>query len=435
MVSTDRRRHHLGTAASRGGRYKAADHPGSDLELPPLAATTNWPSVTTEPRDWHSDIDRSALTRAVRLSLRDGPYDAAVTPEIATAPVALSPGLSTLVADASVEIARFDAELGHEIAPFSAVLLRSESVASSKIENLSASARAIADAEMTGAGGSDATLIVANTKAMIAAIALSDNLDGNAILAMHRTLMIDSEPETAGRWRAEQVWIGGGDHSPHRAIFIPPHVGRVEPAITDLVRFMAREDIPPLAQAAIAHAQFETIHPFPDGNGRTGRALIHALLRSKGLTRNVSVPISAGLLTDTGSYFQALTDYRDGDTEPIIDLMSRASYAAIGNGRQLVDELREVRAEWNTRIRARIDSTVWKVADLLVRQPVVDSALLERELAVSNTNALISLKNLEQCGVLTSYSSGRRARAWRSIEVLQRLDNFAARTGRRNLSR
>jgi len=431
-VSTDQQRHRRGTAASQRGRYRAVEHPGSDLEL--LPPETNWPAITTEPRDWHSDVDRSALTRAVRLSLRDGPYEAAVTPEIAQAPVDLSSGLSTLVADASVEIARFDAELGHEIAPFSAVLLRSESVASSKIENLSASARAIADAEMTGAGGSNATLIVANTRAMVAAIALSDNLDGDAILVMHRALMIDSEPEIAGKWRTDQVWIGGGDFSPHDARFIPPHDSRIEPAIEDLVQFMAREDIPPLAQAAIAHAQFETIHPFPDGNGRTGRALIHLLLRSKGLTRNVSVPISAGLLSDTTSYFRALTDYRDGDTEPIIDLMSRASYAAIGNGRQLVNELRDVRADWNNRIRARSDSTVWKVADLLVRQPVVDSSLLERELAVSNTNALISLKNLEECGILTSYSSGKRARAWRSVEVLKRLDNFAARTGRRNTS-
>lgn len=223
-----------------------------------------------------------------------------------------------------MDIARFDAEIGHEIAPFSVVLLRSESAPSCQIEHLTDSAQAIADAEMPGTGSSNATLIVANTRAMTAAIALSDHLDGEAILAMHHALLIDSEPEIAGKWHTAQFWIGGGDFGPHDAMFFPPHHDRVEPAIADLVEFMTRESMPPLAQAAIAHAQFETIHPFSDGNGRTGRALIHSL-RSKGLTRNVSVPISAGTLTDTSSYSQALGDYRLGDAEPIMDLFCRAS--------------------------------------------------------------------------------------------------------------
>jgi Fic/DOC family len=96
------------------------------------------------------------------------------------------------------------------------------------------------------------------------------------------TLLRGSQPEHAGKWRDQPVWIGGGDLSPHNADFVPPHHSRVEPAIADLVRFMDRDDMPPLVQAAIAHAQFETIHPFPDGNGRTGRALVQSLLRGKG---------------------------------------------------------------------------------------------------------------------------------------------------------
>jgi Fic family protein len=252
---------------------------------------------------------------------------------------------------------------------------------------------------------------------------------------MHHALLAASDPEIAGKWRTDQVWIGGGNFGPHEAMFVPPHHDRVQRSIDDLVRFLAREDAPPLAQAAVAHAQFETIHPFPDGNGRTGRALIHAMLRSKGLTRHVSVPISAGLLADTGRYFDALSAYRDGDLEPIIDQICDASYAAIGNGRQLAADLRGVRDQWDSRIKARKDSTVWKIADLLIRQPVLDSATLEQELGVSNTNALIALKNLEDAGILTSYRSSKRGRAWRSSEVLHCLDLFAARAGRRNLSR
>ncbi len=199
----------------------------------------------------------------------------------------------------------------------------------------------------------------------------------------------------------------------------------------DLVEFMSRHDLPALAQAAIAHAQFETIHPFPDGNGRTGRALIHAILRSKDLTRNVSVPISAGLLSNTTAYFDSLTAYRMGDIEAIIERTCLASYSAIVNGRQLVDDLRQIRASWNDRITARRDASSWKLADLLVRHPVVDSAMVERELRVTDTNALIALKNLEESGVLTSYQLNKKARAWRSIEVLEALDRFALRSGSR----
>ncbi len=102
-----------------------------------------------------------------------------------------------------------------------------------------------------------------------------------------------------------------------------PH--RVPAAIDDLMAFAARDDVPLLAQIAVAHAQFETIHPFTDGNGRTGRALVQAMLRNKGLTRQVTVPVSAGLLADTDGYIAALTAYRDGDAAPIVERFAEAS--------------------------------------------------------------------------------------------------------------
>ena len=113
------------------------------------------------------------------------------------------------------------------------------------------------------------------------------------------------------------MWIGSSSYGPHTASFVPPHHTRVAAAIDDLVRFIRRDDLPVLAQAALAHAQFETIHPFPHGNRRTGRALVHCLLRGKLLTRRVIVPVSAGLLTDTDSYFDALAAYRDAWSDSI----------------------------------------------------------------------------------------------------------------------
>ncbi len=388
-----------------------------------------WPAVSYESLPW----DRESNTQASRATRRRsrGPYRSSIPIEIQARQVQLPAATTAEAEDAATEVARFDAELGHEIAPFATVLLRSESAASSKIENLTASARAIAEAELRAHAGRNATLIVANQRAMTAAIALAEHIDADAILAMHAALLTETRPEIAGRWRDEPVWIGGSDHSPHDALFVPPRREFVTAAISDLLAFMDRDDVPLLAHAAIAHAQFETIHPFPDGNGRTGRALIHAQLRHKGLTRNVTLPVSAGLLTDTAAYFAALTAYRQGDLVAIVEQFSRAAFAAVTNGRQLVDDLRAIRAGWDDRIVARRDSGTWKIADLLLRHPVVNAALLANELGIAPQNTYRSLARLVEVGIIIEFTDQKRNQLWRSTEVLDALDRFAARAGRR----
>lgn len=227
------------------------------------------------------------------------------------------------------------------------------------------------------------------------------------------------------------MWIGGDDHSPHQALFTPPHHTDVPAAMTDLVHFVERNNLPPLAQAAIAHAHFETIHPFPDGNGRVGRALMHAILKGKGLTRNVTVPVSAGLLADIDTYFAALTAYRDGDHEPIVALSANASFRAIDNGRTLVNDVHTTRDDWRSKIRARTDATVWPLADLALRQPVLDSEIVQRELGVAPHNANTAIEALENIGAIKKVAGNYRNRKWAATEVLEALDRFAERAGRR----
>lgn len=363
---------------------------------------------------------------------QSGEYRAAIPADIANLEVALPSGALADAEEASQEIARFDTELGDEIAPFASVLLRTESAASSKIENLTASARAIAEAETLGdTSRRNAAMIVANTEAMQAAIALAGQIDSDAILAMHAALMHASDPGIAGKWRAEQVWIGGGDFGPRGADFIAPHQDRVPGAIGDLIRFGERGDIPVLPQIAIAHAQFETIHPFPDGNGRTGRALVQAMLRNKRLTRQMTVPVSAGLLTDTDSYFTALGAYRAGDPAPIVERISTASVLAVVNGRHLVGDLREIREGWASTITARRDSAVHRVADLLIRRPVVNAQLLKHELGIPMSNVYRYLDPLAESGIIVEFTDRSRNRAWRAPEILRALDAFAQRAGRR----
>jgi Fic family protein len=320
---------------------------------------------------------------------------------------------------------------GNRIVPFSSILLRSESAASSRIEQLTATAQAIALAELGDGTRKNATMIVSNTRAMEAAIALADQLDTISIIEMQATLLGDQHPEWVGTWRDTQVWIGGRRYGPHGSMFTPPHHDRVPAAMSDLVAFAGRDDIQSLVHAALVHAQFETIHPFPDGNGRTGRAVVHALLRRRGITRNVTVPISAGLLVDVNAYFDSLGEYRQGHIEPIIEQMTDAAFTAIGNATAMLADLDAVAAEWRDRIIARSDSAVWRLADLLMRQPAVNSNVVGEALQVSRPAALNAIGKLEDVGVLVKARGQERNRAWVAVDVVADLDRFADAGGRR----
>jgi Fic family protein len=244
----------------------------------------------------------------------------------------------------------------------SAVLLRTESASSSQIEEITAGVRQLALAELGESRSPNANTVVGNVRAMEAALALSDHIDIGSILAMHAALLTAQAgwEQHAGMIREQPVWIGG--HSPVTAAFVPPHAERVVDALTDLIAFIDRDDVPVVAQAAIAHAQFETIHPFVDGNGRTGRALLHAILRAKGLLTHASAPVSAGLLRDTAAYFDALTSYRDGDVRPLIECFAAASRFAATSGTALVGNLLgELEASRTLLAGLRPQSKAWEV--------------------------------------------------------------------------
>jgi hypothetical protein len=159
-------------------------------------------------------------------------------------------------------------------------------------------------------------------------------------------------------------------------------------------------------------------------------ARVHAMLRGHGLTRNVTVPVSAGLLTDTSGYFDALTSYREGDPAPIVEKLGNASFAAATNGRQLVRDLRAIRQGWEDKIRSRRGAGAWQLADVLIRQPVIDGASVARELDVTPQNAQRAIAPLAEAGILEEFTGFARNRMWQSREVLDALDDFAARAGR-----
>lgn len=279
--------------------------------------------------------------------------------------------------------------------------------------------------------GPNAQLVTANVTAMQRAVALADNISIDTILAAHQALLDRHAYAAPGRLRDQQVWIGSNALSPHTASFVPPHQSRVPAALEDLIAYVHRVDLPVLVQVAIAHAQFETIHPFNDGNGRIGRTLVHAMLRHSGVTRTLTVPVSAGLLTDTSAYFQALTDYREGYVETIIRQFINASFRAIGNGRTLVEDLEQVYEGWSESLASRRGSAARRLLPHLLNQPAVTIAYVETATSVALSAAQRAVEQLEQAGILKRVGDAKRNRAWIAEDVIEALDAFAERVGRR----
>jgi Fic family protein len=195
----------------------------------------------------------------------------------------------------------------------------------------------------------------------------------------------------------------------------------------DLVAFANRADLPVLAHTALAHAQFETIHPFPDGNGRTGRALVQAMLRHHGLTTGTTIPVSAGLLSSLESYFGALAAWRDGDPDPIVSVFAAATLRGLSSARTLAGELSRLHDDWGSKLSSlRIDAAARRLATATIGQPVLNVRVAMEMTGVSQPQASNALNQLVERAILTPANSKRRNRTWVNQDVISALDEFAA---------
>jgi Fic family protein len=394
--------------------------------------------VGHEERYWVAD-DNGMVSRG-QLAAASGPYESTIPARIADYSPRLAPDLGAEVEEAAAALARFDAyargRLGTDnptLGPMSTILLRTESTSSSQIENLTVGARQLALAELDQSNSDNARVVVGNVRAMEAALALADRLDEDAILAMQAELLSRQRgwEEHAGSYRKGLVWVGATSVSPRGAQHVAPQAELVHEAMADLVRFMRRDDLPVLVQAAVAHAQFETIHPFGDGNGRTGRAIVHALLKAKGLVTHTTAPVSAGLLIETEEYFDALGAFREGDARPIVERFAAASRFAASSGSGLVDDLAgQVDASRLSLAGLRRQASAWKVLPCLVAQPVVNARFLADHLGMNDMTVQRALGQLTEAGVLEERTGLRRNRVWQHAGILQVLDAYAQRLRR-----
>lgn len=389
---------------------------------------------------WQADVAEGVPRR----DRARGPYRRYVPDALAGYPLVVDPALAQTSADVERGIRALNGAGGDALAAVSRFLLRSEAIASSQIEGLSPSPKQVALAELGHhepvRGVSAQAALVANNMTVVreatTRLVELDRVTVDDIVDLHRALLPD-EPALHGL-RERQNWIGGSSRHPLEADFVPPAAERVPDLMIDLVDYLNGSAHGPLVQAAVVHAQFETIHPFADGNGRVGRALIHTVLARRGVTTTAVLPISLVLATLSETYVAGLTGFRHGQVPgeaarvgigTWLETFLSAASVAVEQSRELVLSVDGLREEWTERVAAsrgaqglrpapRAGSATSRILETLAEAPVLTATTVSRILGVSFPAASNALEELRQAEVLTTRKIERNATAYIADEVL-----------------
>jgi Fic family protein len=356
-------------------------------------------------------------------------YDAFIPDLLANLELSLSGSVAGIIADAESSIHTLNEHAYPGLAPLARLLLRTESIASSKVEGMQVDGRALARAEVrsdTGQKASVAALeILANIDAMQTAIENAteqQQIDLPQIVEIHRILMADSDrPGIAGQIRTQQNWIGGNNYNPCGADFVPPPPEEVEPLLEDLCTFCNSGMLPALAQAALAHAQFETIHPHEDGNGRTGRALVQVILKRRNIAPHFVPPISVVLAQDKEGYIDGLVAYREGNFERWLEVFAAAATRAAQLASRYLTQVRGLQDLWRSQLveagSVRKDAAAWQLIDMLPGHPVITVPVGVAKVNRSKPAVNGGVKQLVNAGVLRPLTEHRRNRAWEATRL------------------
>jgi Fic family protein len=310
------------------------------------------------------------------------------------------------------------------------VLLRAESVASSRMEGLIVGARRLLAADVARAADQPveddtAAEVLANIDAMVLAIESVDAarpITSTLLLDTHRRLLAPTTLHAhGGKLRTEQNWIGSNGHSPIGADFIPPPPEFLKRLFDDLCAFCNEDSLPAIVQAAVAHAQFETIHPFADGNGRVGRALIHMILRRRGLVKSVIPPISLVLATRARDYVDGLNGTRnigDPNSPLVVDGISRwigtfsaACTRSVSDAAAFEERIATIQQAWRERLGPmRSDAAARRLLEMLPGAPVTTIAAASKHIGRSTPATMAAVQRLVDADILQPMRAGRRRR-------------------------
>ena len=313
-------------------------------------------------------------------------------------------------------------------------LLRSEAIASSQIEGIDVpSHRALAKALAGSQHREGAQAALANIDAVrwVYGWAAESRapFTRRVVRDIHTRLAAADRllAKHAGRIRSRQNWIGDDPYTPAGADFIPPPARLVEALLDDLCKYANRVDVPPLVQAAVVHVQFETVHPFVDGNGRVGRSLIGAILARREVCREVIPPISLALSRQSDEYVDALTAWRfeEGGARRWITLLARATEDAALASARLAAEVADLQGRWREQAgRPRADSVAAAVIDMLPAHPILDAQTVAEITGRSDVAARNALNHLDETGVIQQVTVGKRNRKWESTGLFALVDEM-----------
>ena len=373
-----------------------------------------------------------------RNARRGGSYSPFVPAPIAERPFPLGDGAAAAVAQATRALATLAGTMPKltSLDALARNVLRTESMASSRIEGVLISQKRLArnahTAKSARASDPEALEVLGNVEAMEKAIEIGARASGftvGDIEEIHRTLLRFTEASAiAGVVRTEQNWIGGNDYNPVGADYVPPPPELVPELLEDLSSFIARSDLAPVAQAAIAHAQFENIHPFADGNGRTGRALVYTVLRRRGETDAFIPPMSLVLASQPKGYVGGLGAYSQGNVDLWCERFAAATTQAVEEAQWVAKAIGALEEQWLVRLgKPRADSAVRELVGQLPAYPVIDAGVAEAVTGKSHTAVHSALNQMESAGILQPLNEKKWGRAWEAGELLQLVTDFEER--------
>lgn len=391
--------------------------------------------ASLEGRTW-----RSALADPARVARRPGRYSVYLPDPLVGRRFRLEGEVAAEVAEAEADLVRLDHPAGAAAggAGSARLLLHLEAVASSRIEGLVIGGRRLlraAAARDSGESLRDATAVevLGNGDALAwgaAAVGPGDRIGVDALLETHRRLAGGTPlEEHGGALRRVQNWIGGSPYDPCSADFVPPPPDLVPGLLADLCEFCSGDGLPALAQAAVAHAQFETIHPFVDGNGRTGRVLMLMVLRQRGYARRFLPPISLILAGHTRDYIRGLVGFRHlgprgseaahRGMNDWIEFFAAAGRRAAREAREFETRIRDLRSSWRACLGAtRRDATALRLLEALPAAPVLTVSQAAGLIGRSFQATTLAISGLVAAGILTQVRAGRRNRAFEAPDLI-----------------
>ncbi len=327
-----------------------------------------------------------------------------------------------------------------ESVPQSRLFFWAESLGSSRIEDIGPiSPQRVGRARIALREGADvgfddkAEQVLGNLEAVELVIGrLKDQLNLASFLDAHRTLMQADTPEFGGVIRREQNWIGGGEKTPFKAAFVPPNHEVVPKLLDDVLNYAAAVSHPSaIFQAATAHAQFEVIHPFLDGNGRIGRVLLLTVLCRRNCLQGIVPPVSLYLSKHKNDYIRALQSfqeyvgppddpYRVGGLEALVELLCAALIAACRCAERYADAVESLQEHWRMQLGGvRANSTSQRLLELLPAEPVITAQVAEHLTGSSRRRVDSAIARLVSSKVLTRRRLSGNAHCYEAHDIFE----------------